>query len=135
MGRWRVVVVGFLSGRVCAACLLLAALHLGAPGAQAASDPAPSDEVSERVTRARALLDTPQGATLLDLLGDPVVRAQLIAAPAAPPPPAAMAGSMGFMLDRVLGDTRRRIIDLGSQFRTLPGALSDCWDRVSATMP
>ena len=85
--------------------------------------------------QARALLDTPQGATLLDLLGDPAVRERLMAAPIASPPPTAMTGSMGFMLDRVLGLTRQRIIDLGTQLRALPDALSACWDRVSATMP
>jgi small-conductance mechanosensitive channel len=42
---------------------------------------------------------------------------------------------MGFMLDRVLGDTRQRIIDLGTQLRALPDALRACWARVSATMP
>ena len=110
-------------------------LLLGAPWAHAASGPAASEDVSERVARARALLDTPQGATLLDLLGDPAVRERLLAAPSAPPPPAAMTGSMGFMLDRVLGDTRQRIIDLGTQLRALPDALHACWDRVSATMP
>jgi moderate conductance mechanosensitive channel len=91
--------------------------------------------VTERTARARALLDTPQGATLLDLLGDPAVRQRLMAPPAAPPPAAAMTGSMGFMLDRVLGDTRQRIIDLGTQLRALPDALRACWGRVSATMP
>jgi small-conductance mechanosensitive channel len=90
--------------------------------------------VSERAAQARALLDTPQGATLLDLLGDPAVRERLMAAPTAPPP-AAMTGSMGFMLDHVLGDTRERIIDLGTQLRALPDALRACWNRVSATMP
>jgi small-conductance mechanosensitive channel len=90
--------------------------------------------VSERAAQARALLDTPQGATLLDLLGDPAVRERLMAAPTVPPP-AAMTGSMGLMLDGVLGDTRQRIIDLGTQLRALPDALRTCWDRVSATMP
>ena len=135
MGRWGVGAIGFVSGPICAACLLLAALLLGAPWAHAASGPAASRDVSERAAQARALLDTPQGATLLDLLGDPAVRERLMAAPAAPPPPAAMTGSMGFMLDRVLGDTRQRIIDLGTQLRALPDALRACWDRVSATMP
>ena len=46
-----------------------------------------------------------------------------------------MTGSMGFMLNRALGDTRQRIIDLGTQLRALPAALHACWDRVSATMP
>jgi hypothetical protein len=82
----------------------------------------------------RALLDTPQGATLLDLLGDPAVRERLMATPPAPPP-TAITGSMGFMLDRVLVDTRQRIIDLGTQLRALPDALRACWHRVSATMP
>ena len=135
MGRWGVGAVGFLSGRICAACLLLAALLLGAPWAHADSSPAASGDVSERVAQARALLDTPQGATLLDLLGDPAVRERLIAVPTTPPPPPAMTGSMGFMLNRVLGDTRERIIDLGTQFRALPDALRACWGRVSATMP
>jgi small-conductance mechanosensitive channel len=124
MGRWRVG----------AACLLLTALLLGAPCAHAASDPGASNDVPERVARARALLDTPQGATLLDLLGDPAVRERLMAAPTEPPP-AAMTGSMGLMLDGVLGDTRQRIIDLGTQLRALPNALRACWERVSATMP
>ena len=135
MERWGVGAIGFVSGPICATCLLLAALLLGAPWAHAASGPAASGDVSERAAQARALLDTPQGATLLDLLGDPAVRERLMAAPSAPAPPAAMTGSMGFMLDRVLGDTRQRIIDLGTQLRALPDALHACWDRVSATMP
>ncbi len=61
------------------------------------------------------------------------MRERLIAAPTAPPP--RMTGSMGFMLDHVLVDTRQRIIDLGTQLRVLPPALRDCWYRVSATMP
>ena len=134
MGRWGGGAIGFVSRPICAAYLLLAALLLGAPWAHAASGPAASRDVSERAAQARALLDTPQGATLLDLLGDPAVRERLMAAPTAPPP-AAMTGSMGFMLDRVLGDTRQRIIDLGTQLRALPDALRACWDRVSATMP
>jgi len=135
MGRWGVVAIGFVSGPICAACLLLAALLLGPPWAQAASGPAETGDVAERAAQARALLDTPQGATLLDLLGDPAVRERLMAQPTAPPPPAAMTGSMGFMLNRVLGDTRQRIIDLGTQLRALPDGLRACWGRVSATMP
>jgi moderate conductance mechanosensitive channel len=134
MGRWGGGAIGFVSRSICAACLLLAALLLGAPWAHAASGPGPPRDVSERAAQARALLDTPQGATLLDLLGDPAVRERLMAAPTAPPP-AAMTGSMGFMLDHVLGDTRERIIDLGTQLRALPDALRACWNRVSATMP
>jgi moderate conductance mechanosensitive channel len=134
MGRWGVGAIGFLSRPICAAYVLLAALLLGVPWAHAASGPATSADVSERTAQARALLDTPQGATLLDLLGDPAVRERLIAAPTAPPP-AAMTGSMGFMLDRVLVDTRQRIIDLGIQLRALPDALRACWDRLSAMMP
>jgi len=134
MRHWRVGAIGFVSGPICAACLLLAALLFGTPWAQAASGPATSMDVSERTTQARALLDTPQGATLLDLLGDPAVRERLIAGPTAPPP-AAMSGSMGLMLDLVLVDTRQRIIDLGTQLRALPDALRACWARVSATMP
>jgi small-conductance mechanosensitive channel len=134
MGRWGVGAIGFVSRPIFAACLLLAALLLGAPWAHAAPGPGPPRDVSERAAQARALLDTPQGATLLDLLGDPAVRERLMAAPTAPPP-AAMTGSMGFMLDHVLGDTRERIIDLGTQLRALPDALRACWNRVSATMP
>jgi small-conductance mechanosensitive channel len=156
--------IGFALRATRIACLLLAVLLLGVPQAQAASgpgaaDPAVSDDPSERAShdpserashdpserashdpseraaRARALLETPQGAALLDLLGDPAVRQRLIAAPDAPAPPAAMRGSMGFMLNRVLGDTRERIIDLGVQLGALPDALRACWGRVSATMP
>ncbi len=134
MRRRRVGATGFVSRLICAACLLLAALLVGAPWAHAASGPAASGDVSERAAQARALLDTPQGATLLDLLGDPAVRERLMAEPTAPPP-AAMTGSMGFMLNRALGDTRQRIIDLGTQLRALPAALHACWGRVSATMP
>jgi small-conductance mechanosensitive channel len=134
MGRWGVDAIGFVSGPKCAAWLLLAALLFCAPWAHAASGPTGSRDVAERAAQARALLDTPQGASLLDLLGDPAVREQLMALPTAPPPPA-MTGSMGFMLDRVLGDTRQRILDLGSQLRALPEALRACWGRVSATMP
>ncbi len=133
--RLGVSVIGFVSGPICAAWVLLATLLLGAPWAHAASSPAASGDVSEGAAQARALLDTPQGATLLNLLGDPAVRERLIAAPTAPPPPAGMTGSMGFMLDRVLGDTRQRIIDLGTQLRALPAELRACWDRVSAMMP
>jgi small-conductance mechanosensitive channel len=139
MGRWGVGAIGFVSRATCAACLLLAALLLGVPRAHAASGPAasspgPSTDVAERTAQARALLDTPQGGALLDLLGDPAVRERLMAAPTAPPS-AAMTGSMGFMLDRVLVDTRQRIIDLGTQLRVLPDGLRACWSRVSATMP
>jgi moderate conductance mechanosensitive channel len=141
MRRWGGGVIGFASGRICAACLLLAALLVVVPRAHAQS-PAETGDVSERAARAKALLDTPQGATLLDLLGDPAVRERLMASSTAPPsatssgtPGAPMTGSMGFMLNRVLGDTRQRIIDLGFQFRVLPDALRACWGRVSATMP
>jgi moderate conductance mechanosensitive channel len=141
--------IGFVREATRIACLLLAVLVVsplvvGAPRARAASgpttsSPASSDDisgdVSHRAAQARALLDTPQGAALLDLLGDPAVRQRLLAAPAAAAPPAAMTGSMGFMLNRVLGDTRQRIIDLGTQLRVLPDALRACWGRVSATMP
>jgi small-conductance mechanosensitive channel len=113
---------------------LLAALLLGTPWAHAASDPATSTDVSARAAQARALLDTPQAATLLDLLADPAVRKRLMATPTAPPP-AATTGSMGLMLDGALGDTRVRIIDLGTQLRALPVALHAAWDRVKATMP
>jgi moderate conductance mechanosensitive channel len=134
MGRWGGGAIGRVSRPMCAAFLLLAGLLLGAPWAHAASGPAASGDVSERAAQARALLDTPQGATLLDLLGDPAVRERLMAEPTAPPP-ASVSGSMGLMLDRILGDTRQRIIDLGTQLRVLPDALHACWDRVSATMP
>ena len=135
MGRWGGGAIGFVSRPICAAHLLLAALLLGAPWAHAASGPVASRDVSERAAQARALLDTPQVATLLDLLGDPAVRERLMAAPTAPAPPTAMPRSMGLMLDRVLGDTRQRIIDLGTQLRALPDALRASWNRVSATMP
>ncbi len=137
MGRWGAVALGFISPSKCAACLLLAALLLGAPRAHAAVGPDDPTDVSARTAQARTLLDTPQGATLLDLLGDPAVRERLMTPPAAPPPqpPAAMKGSMGFMLNRGLGDTRERIIDLGTQLRALPDGLLNCWGRVSATMP
>jgi small-conductance mechanosensitive channel len=134
MRRWGVGTIRFVSMPICAACLLLAALLLGAPWAQAASGPAASTDVSDRTAQARALLDTPQGATLLDLLGDPAVRERLMAVPTSLPP-AVMTGSMGLMLDRTLVDTRQRIIDLGIQLRALPDALRACWRRVSATMP
>jgi len=101
----------------------------------AASNPPASKDPSERAAQARALLDTPQGAALLDLLGDPAVRERLMAAPTVPPPPAAMPSSVGRTLNNMLADTRQRIIDLGTQVRVLPGALSACWGRVSATMP
>ena len=136
MKRLGVVAIRFVSGPISAGCLLLAALLLGTPWAHAASGSAESKDVTERVAQARALLDTPQAATLLDLLGDPAVRERLLAPlTVPPPPPTAMSGSMGFMLDRVLGDTRQRIIDLGTQLRALPDALRACWGRVSATMP
>jgi moderate conductance mechanosensitive channel len=135
MERWGVGALGFVSAPIRATCLLLAALVVGAHCAHAASDPAATRDVSERAAQARALLDTPQGATLLDLLGDPAVRERLMAAPSAPPSPAAMPGSVGLMLDRGLGDTRQRIIDLGTQLRALPAGLRGCWNRVSATMP
>jgi small-conductance mechanosensitive channel len=135
MGRGEFGAAGVASRATGAACLLLAALLLGAPAVQAASSAPASTDMSERAAQARALLDTPQGAALLDLLGDPAVRERLMAAPIAPPPPAATTGSMGRTLDRALADTRQRIIDLGTQLRLLPDALRACWDRLSATMP
>lgn len=135
MGRGRGGTVGFVLWPLCGACLLLPALLLATPRAFAASAPAVAGDVSDRAGQARALLDTPQGAKLLDLLGDPAVRERLMAGPVAPPPPAATTGSMGFMLDHELADTRQRIIDLGPQLRALPAALRACWYRVSATMP
>ncbi len=155
MERWRAGATGFEPRPIRAAWLLLAALLLGAPWAHAvsgpvafgpgssgpgasgpgASGPGASGDVAERAAQARTLLDTPQGATLLDLLGDPAVRERLLAVPFASRPPAAVNGSMGFMLNRALGDTRQRIIDLGTELRALPDALRACWDRVSATMP
>ena len=150
MERWGVGATGFVSRPIWAACLLLAALLLGVSWAHAASGPGASGpaasgpcgsgpgasgDVSERAAQSRTLLDTPQGTTLLHLLGDPAVRERLLAAPFAPPPPAAVNGSMGFLLNRALGDTRQRIIDLGTELRALPNALRACWDRVSATMP
>ena len=68
MGRWAGGASGFVSGPVCVVCLLLATLLLGAQWAHAASGPASSGDASERAAQARALLDTPQAATLLDLL-------------------------------------------------------------------
>jgi small-conductance mechanosensitive channel len=135
MGRGEFGAAEVASRATGAACLLLAALLLNAPAVQAASSPAAPTDVSERAAQARALLDTPQGAALLDLLGDPAVRERLMVAPATPTPPAASTGSIGRTLDRVLGDTRQRIIDLGTQVRVLPDALHACWDRLSATMP
>ncbi len=134
MGRWGVGAIAFASKPICAKCLLLAALLLGTNWAHAQSSPTASRDVSERAAQARALLDTPQGATLLDLLGDPAVRERLMTMPSVPPP-AAVTGSMGLMLDRVLSDTRQRIIDLGTQLRALPDALRACWERLSASMP
>ena len=135
MERWGGGAIGFISGSIRTVRLLLAALLLGAPWAHAASGPAAPTDVSERTAQARVLLDTPQGATLLDLLGDPAVRERLMAAPTAPPTPAPATNSVGRTLDRVLGDTRQRIIDLGTQLRVLPDGLRACWNRVSATMP
>jgi small-conductance mechanosensitive channel len=135
MGRWEFGAAWVASRTTGAACLLLAALLLGAPAVQAVSSAAAPTDVSERAAQARALLDTPQGAALLDLLGDPAVRERLLAAPIAAPPAAASTGSVGRTLDHVLGDTRQRIIDLGTQLRVLPDELRACWDRLSATMP
>src|SRR5271165_3539908 len=135
MGRRDVGATGYASRVTRAACLLLAALLpavllFGAPLARAASD-----DVAARAAQARALLETPQGAALLDLLGDPAVRQQLIAAPTAPAQPSAATSSVGHTLDRVLVEIRQRIIDLGTQLRVLPDALRACSDRLSATMP
>src|ERR1700722_2441863 len=135
MRRRRVGATGFVSGPICAACLLLAVLLVGAPWAHAASDPAASGDVSERAAQARALLDTPQGAALLDLLGDPAVRQRLMGPSTAPAQPATATSSMGRTLDRALGDTRQRIIDLGTQLGVLPGELHASRDRLSAAMP
>ena len=117
------------------AILVLAMLMLGASGAQAAPTVPTATDPSDRAAQARALLDTPQGAALLDLLGDPAVRERLLTSPATPRPPAVTPNSVGHTLDLMLGDTRQRIIDLGTQLQILPGALRACWDRLSAAMP
>src|ERR1700734_3014994 len=99
MKRWTGGATRFPTGPIYAASLLLTALLFCVPWAHAATDPAAPGDVPERGARARALLDTPQGAALLDLLGDPAVRARLLTAPPTPaplpsmsPPPAAMKG-------------------------------------------
>ena len=116
---------------------LLVALLLVAPLLVAAAPArASSDDVSARVAQARGLIATPQGTALLDLLGDPAVRQQLLSAPTTGPAPVTLpAGSMGRQLDRLLGDVRQRIIDLGTQLRLLPAALGACWDHLCARMP
>jgi small-conductance mechanosensitive channel len=96
---------------------------------------ASSDDVSARVAQARTLIATPRGTALLDLLGDPVVRQQLLIVPTDPAPVTAPAGSMGRQLDRLLGDVRERIIDLGTELRLLPAALANCWQHLSDQMP
>src|SRR5665213_1734809 len=96
--------IRFVSAAMRAACLpavpvlvfllALAALLFGAPPAQAASG-----DVSDRAAQARTLLDTPQGAALLDLLGDPAVRQQLLTASTPSAPHAVPTNSMGRALD------------------------------------
>ena len=127
------------------ACLLPAALppamfHAAVRHAPCCSAPPrpkqPPTTSQSAAAQARTLLETPQGAALLDLLGDPAVRQQLLAAPPAPAPHAApTTGSMGRTLDHILSNTRQRIIDLATQLRVLPAALIACWDRMSAGMP
>jgi small-conductance mechanosensitive channel len=135
--------IAFASKATRVACAALMVLLVCAPGAQVqAQAPAQSqsEDVAARAAQARALLATPQGAALLDLLGDPAVRQHLIDAPMGAPVAAEQAahrpvGSMGPMLDRMLGDTREQIINLGTQVRLLPAALAGCWDELSALMP
>jgi small-conductance mechanosensitive channel len=120
----------FASRTVRAACVLAAIVLLAASPTQAASD-----NVSDRVAHARDLMDTPQGAQLLDLLGDPAVRQQLMSAQVVQPKPDTNTPSIGHRLDHLLGDVRQRIIDLGTQLGLLPAALTACWQRLSAAMP
>ena len=139
LGRFGAIALASRATR--AACAALVVLLVCAPGAQAqAPAQSQSGDVADRTAQARALLATPQGGALLDLLGDPAVRQDLLAAPerapgAAQPVAHRPVGSMGPMLDRMLGDTRERIIDLGTQLRLLPAALAGCWDELSALMP
>lgn len=110
---------------------LLVALLLVAIGpARASPDDAPA-----RAAQARDLIATPQGTALLDLLGDPAVRQQLLTAPADPSAATVPTGSMGRQLAHLLGDVRERIIDLGSELRELPAALGICWEHLAARMP
>jgi moderate conductance mechanosensitive channel len=113
-----------------ALCVLLTAFVLvGICGQAHAAD------VVDRAAQARSLMGSPQGAALLDLLGDPAVRQRLLSAPAAQGMPVVPASSVGQVLDHALGVLRGRFIDLETELRLMPAELRACLDRWHASMP
>jgi len=92
-------------------------LLLGAGTAQAADG-----AVDTKVEQLRGLAGTQQGRDLLDLLGDPAVRARLLSAP-----PAAISMGPGFSLaetlDEQLASIRQRIAALSAELPHFPAEL------------
>ncbi len=112
-----------------ALCVLLtASVLVGICGQANAAD------VADRAAQARSLMGSPQGAALLDLLGDPAVRQRLLVAPASPGMQVVPASSVGQALDYALGELRGRFIDLVTELRLLPAELRACWERLSTSM-
>ena len=101
------------------ACGLPVALAIALGGA-AANSAVAADSAAEKVATLRSLIETSQGRALLDLLGDPEVRASLLRQAAARAAPPTAPRSIGEHLDRALDRLRARLIGLGAQARTLP---------------
>jgi moderate conductance mechanosensitive channel len=112
-----------------ALCVLLTTFVLGGICGQARAA-----DVADQAAQARSLIASPQGAALLDLLGDPAVRQHLLAAPASQGMPVVPGSSVGQTLDDALGVLRGRFIDLATELRLMPAELRACWDRFRTTM-
>jgi small-conductance mechanosensitive channel len=101
--------------------------------ARAASEP-PAD-VAARIAQVRALLASPQGAAILDLLGDPRVRQALLQSPDPASGAAPLPANAGQMMDTMLGSIRARLWRMTAELGNLPTALEQTWGGMREQLP
>jgi moderate conductance mechanosensitive channel len=114
--------------------LVLIAAAMLSSSAGAAETTAPADEAA-RVAQLRALLATDQGAAILDLLGDPKVRRDVLQDPGAVTPVRSQAMTAGQMMDYTLTGIRTRLWTLATELRHIPNDLTNAWDRMRSQLP
>src|SRR5262245_25786025 len=114
--------------------LLVLVLLAGLPSPVGAADKPP--DAAARAAQLRELLATDQGAAMLDLLGDPSVRAMVLqdARPVASSPMADQP-SAGRMMDDTLRRLRARLWDMGVALDQAPAHIARAWERARAQLP